>query len=408
MGCFRSSGAIRRACTGLAVISLLGLTACDGAPSASASNDGKKTNASPTTSPTPDAPPLTLAVTAPVDKATKVVTATDVVINTTGSVENVTLTSSDGKPVAGALADDGKTWRPGVQLAYSATYKLSVKAKSGDEEKTVTSSFTTMSRPGRIAGADIYFGDGDTVGIGMPLVVEFSRDIPVAQRAAIERRLLVSSTPKVEGSWHWYSGGEVRYRPKAYWAVGTKIAFRAAVGGLPMGGGAYGKRDRVANLTVGSAVVTKVNNATKTASVYKDGVLIKTMPVSLGKRATPTSSGTHVVMDRQTEMIFDSSTFGRPVDGPGGYRKKVYWDVRYTWKGEFFHAAPWSVGDQGKRNVSNGCVNLSPANAKWFYELSKKGDVVEIVGTEAKVSPGNGWGDWNLAWPQYVAGSALR
>src|SRR5215211_3620347 len=185
MGCFRSPGAIRRACVGLMGLSLLVLTACDGAPSASAANDGNKTKANPTASPTADAPPLTLAVAAPAHKATKVITATDVVINTTGSVENVTLTSSDGKPVAGALAEDGKTWRPGVQLAYGANYKLSVKAKSGDEEKTVTSSFTTMARPGRIAGADIYFADGDTVGIGMPLVVEFSRDIPVAQRAAV-------------------------------------------------------------------------------------------------------------------------------------------------------------------------------------------------------------------------------
>ncbi len=407
MGCFRASGAIRLACGAVAAVSLLALTACDGAPSASASNNDKKGESSPSSSPSPDAPPVSLAVSSPADKATKVLTAADVAINTNGTVENVALTGSDGKPVAGTLAEDGKSWRPGVQLAYGATYKLAVTAKSGDDEKTVNSSFTTMARPGRIAGADIYFADGDTVGVGMPLVIEFTRNIAEADRAAVERRLQVTSTPPVEGSWHWFSGGEVRYRPQAHWPVGTKISFRAALGGFPMGGGAYGKRDRVANLTVGSSMVTKINNATKTATVYKDGALIRTMPVSLGKRSSPTSSGTHVVMDRQTEMIFDSSTFGRPVDGPGGYRKKVYWDVRYTWKGEFVHAAPWSVGQQGKRNVSNGCVNLSTANAKWFYEVSKKGDVIEIVGTETKVAASNGWGDWNLTWDQYKAGSAL-
>ena len=92
----------------------------------------------------------------------------------------------------------------------------------------------------------------------------------------------------------------------------------------------------------------------------------------------------------------------------GGYRMKVYWDVRFTWGGEFVHAAPWSVGDQGKRNVSHGCMNVSTANAKWFYELSKKGDIIEIVGTEEKVKPGDGWTDWNLTWEQYKAGSALN
>jgi len=407
MRCFRSSGAIRWVCVAVAATSLLALSACDGAPSANASNKDGEKSSSPTASPTPPAPPLTLAV-APADKATKVLTSTDIAVTTTGTVEQVTVTSADGKPVTGALAADGKTWRPGVQLAYSATYKLAVKAKSGDEEKTVASSFTTMPRPGAIVGADLYVSDGDTVGVGLPIVVEFSRTIPQAQRAAVERRLFVTSTPAVEGSWYWLGGNEVHFRPKAYWPVGTKISLRAAIGGLPMGGGKYGKRDRVANLTVGSSVITKVNNASHTATVFKDGALIRTMPVSLGKPTSPTSSGTHVVMEKRPEAWFDSTTFGLDKDAPGGYRQKVYWDVRTTWGGEFLHAAPWSVYAQGKRNVSHGCVNLSTANAKWFYGLSKKGDIVEIVGTERKVKPGDGWTVWNLTWEQILAGSALR
>ncbi len=35
----------------------------------------------------------------------------------------------------------------------------------------------------------------------------------------------------------------------------------------------------------------------------------------------------------------------------------------------YVHSAPWSVADQGKRNVSHGCINISPSNAKWFCEL---------------------------------------
>jgi len=132
------------------------------------------------------------------------------------------------------------------------------------------------------------------------------------------------------------------------------------------------------------------------------------MPASLGKASTPTSSGLHVVMEKRETMTFDSGTFGVPADSSGGYRQKVYWDVRFTWGGEFFHSAPWSVGSQGRRNVSHGCVNLSPANARWYFGYVKKGDLVEIVNTDRTVSPGDGWTDWNVPWETYVKGSALH
>jgi lipoprotein-anchoring transpeptidase ErfK/SrfK len=405
---FGDSGAIRRVGVVVAAASLIALTACSGTPRADAA-DRKDSAPAASKSQQPAPPPLTLAVT-PANKAADVLTSTDIILATTGTVRSLAVNAANGTPVAGTMATDGKTWRPATQLAYSATYSVAAAAKSGRETKTVTSTFTTMDKPssGKLTGADLYFGDGDTVGVGMPLVVEFTRDIPVAQQAAIERRLFVTATPAAEGSWHWFSNSEIHYRPKVHWAVGTKISFRAAIGGMQMGNGKFGKRDRVANLTVGSSIVSKVNNATKTMSVFKDGVLIRTMPVSMGRPNSPTSSGSHVVMEKKPEAWFDSTTFGLDKDDPGGYRKLVYWDVRFTWGGEFTHAAPWSLADQGKRNVSHGCVNLSPFNARWFYDLSKKGDLIEIVGTERNVKPGDGWTDWNLTWPQYVAGSALR
>ncbi|HEY8533708.1 MAG TPA: L,D-transpeptidase, partial [Micromonospora sp.] len=78
-----------------------------------------------------------------------------------------------------------------------------------------------------------------------------------------------------------------------------------------------------------------------------------------------------------------------------------------TWGGEFIHSAPWSVADQGVRNVSHGCVNLSPDNARWLFNQTKIGDPVTVKGTEVKLKHGNGWTDWNLSWEEYVKGSAL-
>jgi lipoprotein-anchoring transpeptidase ErfK/SrfK len=406
---FGPDGVMRGFCVALVALSLVVATGCTSETSRADAGDKRTRSTSASPSPTPK--PITVTVT-PADKATGVATSGDIqVAATNGTVSQVAVTGADGKPVPGALAADGKAWTPAVQLAYGARYTVAVTAAADEgEPKVTTSTFTTMAKPSssKIVGADLYFSDGDTVGVGMPLIVEFSKPIPPAARAAVERRLLVTTTPVVAGSWHWFGGSEVHYRGPNYWVPGTKITLRAAIGGLPMGNGKFGKRDRLARITVGSAVVSKINNQNHTMTVFRNGKVLRTIPVSLGKRSTPSSSGIHVVMEKRTEMVMDSSSYGLPITAPGGYRTKVYSAVRYTWGGEFTHGAPWSVGDQGRRNVSHGCVNMAPSNARWFHELSKKGDVIEIIGTGRKVQPGNGWTDWNIPWPQYVAGSALH
>jgi lipoprotein-anchoring transpeptidase ErfK/SrfK len=59
------------------------------------------------------------------------------------------------------------------------------------------------------------------------------------------------------------------------------------------------------------------------------------------------------------------------------------------------HSAPWSVSDQGKRNVSHGCINISPANAKWFMATFNKGDPVVIKNTSGGTyNQNDGYDDW--------------
>jgi lipoprotein-anchoring transpeptidase ErfK/SrfK len=376
------------------------LSACTGAA------EGKEARQGPSPTPSPS-PTVSASVTAPAKDADDVLTSTEVEVASDGTVDAVKAESSDGKTVQADPHPDGGSWIFRKQLEYATEYTVTATATKGDATRDVTSTFTTMSRPGAINGASPYVFDGDTVGVGMPIVVELTSNIPKAKRAALERRFFVESTPAVEGSWHWWSDREVHFRPQTYWKPGTKVSFRLAIGGMDMGHGAYGKRDRAASFTIGDHVVTKVDAAAHVARVYRNGVLLRTMPVSTGKASMPSSSGTHVVMDKKPEMTFDSGTFGVPATSAGGYRQKVQWDVRYTWRGEFFHSAPWSVGDQGRRNVSHGCVNLGPANARWFYDLATKGDLVEIVNTGRTVQAGNGWTDWNVPWTTYVKGSAL-
>ena len=90
-----------------------------------------------------------------------------------------------------------------------------------------------------------------------------------------------------------------------------------------------------------------------------------------------------------------------------GYRTPIDYAQRLTWGGEYIHAAPWSVAQQGHRNVSHGCINMSDANAKWLFNLSSVGDPVVTKGTERQLKDGNGWTHWNMTWDEYVKGSAL-
>lgn len=63
------------------------------------------------------------------------------------------------------------------------------------------------------------------------------------------------------------------------------------------------------------------------------------------------------------------------------------------------HAAPWSLSDQGKRNVSHGCINLSPDNAKWFYDQFGSGDPIVVKNSVGLYNQSDGADDWQWGMP---------
>ena len=353
-----------------------------------------------------DGPKLSATVTSPAANATKVPASTYVAFTTEQAAQAaVELKDAQGNVVKGKLATDGKTWMPAATLKYATRYTAAVTVTDKDgKTATTTSDFTTMARPTKQVRVTSQLGDDAVVGVGMPLMVTFERAIPDSMRDDVQKRMIVTSTPPQAGAWHWFSGTEVYYRPKVYWKAGTKLSYRIATGGLPMGDGWYGRSDLTVAAEVGSALIMTVDNKTKKMTVKKNGKVLRTIPVSLGKPSTPSSSGTMVIMEKLRKTVFDTYAELGPQQG---YRVEVDYAQRLTWGGEFIHAASWSVGDQGRRNVSHGCVNVSPSNAAWLFEITKVGDPVTIKGTETKVSQGNGWTIWNMSWDEYVEGSAL-
>jgi lipoprotein-anchoring transpeptidase ErfK/SrfK len=384
----------------LAVITPMGLVGCGDdkdEPSIPATTPG-------VVAPTAVAEAFSLTVTPAKDKK-NVPISTEIVAKVSGGkLGTVTLREAGGGAVKGALRDDGSAWVPDKPLKTNKRYEAVVTAAdAAGQPQTATTSFTTMGKPSRTTGTGLYLFDGNTYGIAMPVVVEFIPGIKKKDRAAVQKRMFVKTDPPQLGTWHWVpSGTQAYYRAPEYWKPGTELTVRIGIGGHPTGGGRYGDQDRSATSKIGRSFVMKVDNKTKKMTVVQDGKTVRTVPVSLGKKSTPSSSGTMVVMEKKQRTVFDTRD-----EGPGGYVTDIDYAQRLTWSGQYIHSAPWSVGDQGKRNVSHGCVNVSPSNARWLFGKTLIGDPVTVKGTSDALVSGNGWTAWDMTWAEFSAGSAL-
>jgi lipoprotein-anchoring transpeptidase ErfK/SrfK len=391
----------------LAVVAPLGITACggDGGEKPQFGN-GSGTTAGATPTPTPPAEPLDFTIT-PASGAKKQPVSAEIGTKITGGkITDVSLTAAGGGTVKGSMREDGSSWVPAAPLKYSKTYTTKVTATTPTgQSETKTTSFTTMAKPRSVIGSGLYLFDDKTYGVAMPVVVEFSPGIAKKDRAKVQSRMFVNSNPPQPGAWHWVSSGtQAYYRAPEYWQPGTTLTVRIGLEGIPLSNGKYGNVDRKATSKIGSKFEMKVDNKTKKMTVFENDKLVRTIPVSLGKKGTPSSSGKMVVMEKKSSTVFDTRD---DPDPSNRYVTEIDFAQRLTWGGEYIHAAPWSVGDQGRRNVSHGCVNVSTPNARWLFEKTKAGDPVTITGTERKLEAGNGWTAWNLSWKDFIKGSAL-
>ncbi|HEX7744525.1 MAG TPA: Ig-like domain-containing protein [Micromonosporaceae bacterium] len=352
----------------------------------------------------PPAPPVPKVAIQPAANSKNVPVSAEIAAAVTdGKVASVAVTDSKGAAVVGAMRPDGSSWVPSRPLKYKQGYTAEVTATNDQGQKaTQKTTFTTMDKPSQQTDVTLYFENSQRYGVAMPVPVAFDPPVPKEARAAVQRRLFVTTSPAQPGVWSWLAdGSQAYYRAPTFWRPGTKISVRAALEGVPMGKGRYGDEDHQATATVADKVTLDINNRTKQISVYRNDKLAKEIPVSLGKSSTPSSSGKLVIMEKHETTVFDTR------GSPDPYVVTVSDAQRLTWGGEFIHSAPWSVGEQGNTNVSHGCANVSPENAAWLMKVTHVGDLVTVRGTEAKLTPGNGWTAWDMTWDQYIKGSAL-
>ncbi|MET9447352.1 L,D-transpeptidase [Streptomyces cinerochromogenes] len=255
-----------------------------------------------------------------------------------------------------------------------------------------------VPEPAALAGARVNVGEGATVGVGMPISVTFPRPVPPAQRAAVEHWLTVGTEPAVSGAWSWVKdrnlldGQRVDYRPPAYWKPGTRVTLRVGT-------------HAVRHFAVGRSLTATVDVRRHTMTVTEDGRPVTRVPVTAGRPGLDTWNGTMVVMDKQPKVYMDSRTVGLG-DAYHGY---YAWAVHVTTSGTYVHQNPNADTYAGRSNVTHGCVGLATdGTAERFYRRVIPGDVIRVTGSLETVEAGNGYGDWNLTWSQWLAHSASK
>ncbi|WP_337795978.1 L,D-transpeptidase [Actinopolymorpha rutila] len=363
-------------------------------------NPGKHSAATPKKT----TPPVKIALSG--KKSAKVALSDPVKVSASGGkLEKVTVTSEGVDDLQGTLNAARTVWTAKAgALLPGRTYKVTASAKNAHGRATDLSQSFTTAPPAKVLGTDVTPLNGYNVGVGMPIIVKFTE--PVTDRAAAQKRLVLETSKPVEGAWHWFNDSEVHYRPKTYWPAHTNVTLKVNTKDFDAGNGAWGIRDKVRTFSITNSVVTKVDlDRTHTAKVYIDGKLARTIPVTGGKKGWRTRSGTKVILEKREKVLFKNEAIGEKEH----YRLIGRWALRLTWSGEFLHTAPWSVHSQGHANTSHGCVGMNLKNSGWLWHVSHVGDPVEVSSKDGSPmqTTGNGYGDWNVSWSDWKAGSAL-
>jgi lipoprotein-anchoring transpeptidase ErfK/SrfK len=322
-----------------------------------------------------------------------------------GKVTSVTVapTGSAASPsaVSGRLSGGGTTWRSDGNLAVSQSYTVTATGTApGGEKITTTSTFKTLT-PAQTFSAQIFEGYKQSYGVGMPIMLTFSQ--PVTNRAAVERSLELTTSKPVTGAWYWDGDEHLYFRPRDYWPAYTTVSFTGNFNGVEAAKGVYGTHDLTQTFDIGRSLVAVASTTTHRTQIYLNGKLAYNWPASLGRPSLPTPDGTYLSVEKGNPVRMIG---GGPVGSAGHYDELVNFAVRFTYSGSYYHSAPWSVGDQGIVNVSHGCVNLPPADAEIYYNMSVPGDPITVTASTAAGKWDDGWTEWFLPWSQYLKGSA--
>ncbi|HET6358683.1 Ig-like domain-containing protein [Streptomyces sp. NPDC002659] len=382
---------------------LLLVTACGGGDDAGSDDKGKKDSGK-----VANAASQAVVTIAPKDGASSVATSGALKVSAAkGKLTTVTVQDDKGVAVEGKISADGASWQPQQHLAGSTKYKVHAVAKDADgRESAKDTSFTTLVPQNTFIG-QYTPEDGSTVGVGMPVSINFTRGI--TDPAAVEKAIKVTAEPSVPIEGHWFGNDRLDFRPEKYWAAGTKVTVKLNLDGVEGRPGVYGKQTKTVKFTIGRSQVSTVDAKAHRMKVVRDGKLVKDIPITAGAPSTTTYNGQMVISEKYEVTRMNGATVGFG----GEYDiKDVPHAMRLSNSGTFVHGNYWASSDTfGSANVSHGCVGLRDARgagdsgtpAAWFYNGSIIGDVVIVQNSKDKqISPENGLNGWNLSWAEWI------
>jgi lipoprotein-anchoring transpeptidase ErfK/SrfK len=309
--------------------------------------------------------------------------------------------STSGDPVTGSLSGGGASWHSDGNLNVAQAYTVTATGVAPSGEKiTTTSSFKTLS-PSQSFTTHIFEGYKQSYGVGMPVILNFSE--PIKNKAEVERSLELTTSKPVIGAWYWDGDEQLYFRPRDYWPANTTVSFTGHFDGVEGAKGVWGTHNLTQTFTIGRSLIAVASTTTHRTQIYLNGKMAYNWPASLGRLSLPTPDGTYLSVEKSNPVRMVG---GGPAGSAGHYDELVNYAVRFTYSGSYYHSAPWSVGDQGIVNVSHGCVNLPPADAKIYYDMSIPGDPITVTASTAAGKWDDGFTEWFFPWSKFLKGSA--
>ncbi|MFB7514145.1 Ig-like domain-containing protein [Streptomyces sp. NPDC056144] len=387
---------------------LLALTACGGGDTGGDGGNAGQNPAAQGTGKPDNAASQAVVTVLPKDGADSVATSGALKVTAEqGKLTTVTVADSKGTEVEGAIAADGTSWTPTAHLSAGTQYKVHAIAKDAEgRESAKDTTFTTLVPQNTFIG-HYTPEDGSTVGVGMPVSINFTRGITDPE--AVEKAIKVTAEPAGEIEGHWFGNDRLDFRPEEYWAAGTKVTVQLNLDGVEGRPGVYGKQKKTVSFTIGRRQVSTVDASAKTMKVERDGKIIKTLPITAGAPSTTTYNGQMVISEKYKVTRMNGATVGFG----GEYDiKDVPHAMRLSTSGTFVHGNYWAPASTfGSQNVSHGCVGLqdvrgagdSSTPSAWFFDRSIIGDVVVVKNSKDKqIRPDNGLNGWNMDWSEWV------
>ncbi|MCR8578141.1 Ig-like domain-containing protein [Streptomyces sp. Isolate_219] len=170
-----------------------------------------------------------------------------------GVLTEVTVTDPRGRRLPGGLGSGGTVWTSSAKIAPATKYSVVARTKSAEGGVGAAKESLTTARAARLNALVLDPGVQDGV-VAVDRLLTLTFDQPVTDRAAVERRLSVTTNSRTTGSWDWAKDrngmDQVTWRSTQRWKPGTEVTLRAELDGVDSGGGRYFTGDYDLNFTI--------------------------------------------------------------------------------------------------------------------------------------------------------------